>query len=80
MRGVLIKMGAGIKRKRGQRIRDLISKIHALEAQNKRSASPVLSDQLSHLGYDLRLILMDNFEIASKRLKMVYYFSYSGCV
>lgn len=58
MRGVLIKRGARAKRQRRQHIQDLISKIHILEAQNKRDASPKVSDSLTQLRHDLCLMTL----------------------
>lgn len=75
MRGVLIKLGARAKRQRRQHIQDIISKIHTLETQNKANASPLASEQLTQLRYELRLILLHNFEKTSKHLKMTYYVS-----
>lgn len=75
MRGVLIKMGARVKGQRRQHIQEIISKIHTLEAQNKTDTSLAVSEQLTQLRYKLCLTLLDNFEKASKRLKMTYYVS-----
>ena len=68
-------MGAGVRRRRRQLIQDLVTKIHTLEEQNKKDTSQKLSAQLSRLRYDLRMVLLDNFDLAARRLKMTYYVS-----
>lgn len=73
MCGLLIKLGARAKRKRGRQIQELSSKIQFLEAQNKINTTPATAEQLTKLRYDLRLILLVDFEKASRKLKMSYY-------
>lgn len=62
MSWILIKMDARAKRQRRQCVQDYISKIHTLEAQNKTNASPLVSEQLTQLRYELCLILLDDFD------------------
>lgn len=66
-------MGARAKRQRQQRIRELTDKISQLESCNKQNPSNLTSQQLTKLRYDLRLQLLEDFEKASKKLKMTYY-------
>lgn len=40
---------------------------------NKQNPSPQLSQKLNQLKYDLRILLLENFEKASRKLKMSYY-------
>lgn len=66
MRGILIKVGAGVKRQRQKRIKELTDNIWVLESQNKLAPSPSLSQRLSQLRFDLRLCLMEDFEKFSR--------------
>lgn len=74
-RGILIQQGARNKRLRQQQLSDLITKIETLERQNKHNASPFLTAQLTQLRTDLRLLFLEDFEKASRRLKLKYYTS-----
>lgn len=73
MRGILIQLGAKAKRQRQKRLAELTENISILEAQNKNITTPTLSKQRSQLRQDLRLMLLDNFEKSSRRLKINYY-------
>ena len=75
MRGIFIQLGARVKRQRRQRIQEILSDIRTLEAQNKKQTSLIISDKLSQLRHSLRIIMLEDFERASKRLKMSYHVS-----
>lgn len=73
IRGIFIQLGARAKRQQQQHIKELTDKIFLLESCNKQKPSHPISQQLTQLCYDLRLLLLENFERASKKLKMTYY-------
>lgn len=73
MWGIFIKIGAGLKRWRQKRIKELTDCIKYLEFQHKQAPSPSISHKLSQLRYDLRMCLLENFEKSTRRLKTKYY-------
>lgn len=73
IRGIFIQLGAKAKRQQQQRVKELTDKIYLLETRNKQNTSPILSQQLTQLRNDLRLLLLESFERSSKKLKMSYY-------
>lgn len=75
MRGIFIKVRAGIKRRRQQRIDSILSAIKITETKNKANQIPSLSSKLLSLRYDLRTLLLEFHELAIRRIKMSYYFS-----
>lgn len=73
MRGIGIQMGMRAMRQRQKRLTDLIKEILIIDTQNKLNTSRTLSQKLLQLRYDLRLLLLENFEKSSRKLKMTYY-------
>lgn len=71
----MIQQGARIKRRRQQHAEAFISQIDKLEKQNMAHASQKLTDQLTLLCSELRLLFLEDFEKASRRLKLSYYTS-----
>lgn len=53
MRGIFIKLGAGVKRQRQRQLKELADSIHTLEDLNKQNPSPLTSHKLTQLRYDL---------------------------
>lgn len=75
MRSIFIKLGAGIKRRRQQRIDSILSDIKITETQNKANPNPSLSYKLLSLRSDLRSSLLEFHERAIRCMKWSYYFS-----
>lgn len=73
MCGIFIKLGAGVRRQRQRRIKELAEGIRVLEIQNKQNPLSSLSHKLAQIRYDLRMGLMEDFEKSTRRLKMNYY-------
>lgn len=71
----MIQQGARLKRERKQQTLNMMARIEESDKRNKINTSSPLTDQLSRLRTELRLRFMDEYEKASRRLKLVYYTS-----
>lgn len=73
IRGIFMKLGVRVKRQWQAWLSKLTNNIFKLETKNNTQSSPSLSNRLTQLRYNLRLLLLETFEKSTKRLKMTYY-------
>lgn len=73
VRGILIQQGARVRRMRQQHTTRIINQIDLLEKQNMINTSTSLIDQITKLRTELRLLLLEDFEKATRKLKLSYY-------
>lgn len=73
IRGIFIQLGARARRQRQKKLQNITDEIFCLETKNKQQSSPLVSKRLHQLRNDLRLLLLEDFEKKTKRLKMNYY-------
>lgn len=62
IRGIILLLCSRFRRQRTKKLNQLLSEIKQLESQNKLSLDTVLMHKLSKLWFELRLLLIDQFD------------------
>lgn len=75
MRGIFIQLGARDRRRRRQRVDELLKDIQSTDTLNKQQPHPDHKSKLIKLRLELRLLLLEKFDIIQKRCKMHFYSS-----
>lgn len=69
IRGTLIKLSSINKKKRTQRLDNIISQIANIEALHKNDPRPTYLAQLMNLRQELRMLLLHSFEHIQRKIK-----------
>lgn len=73
MRGMLLKMGAYHKRKRTQRVDELMAQIETLELKHKSAPHNPTTNHLLSLRQELKVLLLHSYEFLQRKFKATTY-------